>query len=148
MAATTILAAISKCLLTPLAIPNTHLQRSSEPVFDDAEPEEPEYYEEPAENEEDIGGGEDPDAKTDERNIIHSGDPSAAAAAGGGGGKSGQKNTVEATKARKVDKENRTTTPYMTKYERARVLGTRALQIRYVCISRGSRCARKFWAVC
>ena len=25
----------------------------------------------------------------------------------------------------------RTTTPYMTKYERARVLGTRALQIRY-----------------
>lgn len=24
------------------------------------------------------------------------------------------------------------TTPYMTKYERARVLGTRALQIRYV----------------
>ena len=27
---------------------------------------------------------------------------------------------------------NRITTPYMTKYERARVLGTRALQIRYV----------------
>ena len=26
----------------------------------------------------------------------------------------------------------RTTTPYMTKYERARVLGTRALQIRFV----------------
>jgi len=28
-----------------------------------------------------------------------------------------------------VDKDKRTTTPYMTKYERARVLGTRALQI-------------------
>mmetsp|Transcript_24582 Transcript_24582/g.55956 ORF Transcript_24582/g.55956 Transcript_24582/m.55956 type:complete len:146 (+) Transcript_24582:192-629(+) len=28
-----------------------------------------------------------------------------------------------------VPKEERTTTPYMTKYERARVLGTRALQI-------------------
>lgn len=28
-----------------------------------------------------------------------------------------------------VPKEDRTTTPYMTKYERARVLGTRALQI-------------------
>ena len=28
--------------------------------------------------------------------------------------------------------ENRVTTPYMTKYERARVLGTRALQIRHV----------------
>lgn len=26
----------------------------------------------------------------------------------------------------------RVTTPYMTKYERARILGTRALQIRYV----------------
>jgi DNA-directed RNA polymerase I, II, and III subunit RPABC2 len=29
-----------------------------------------------------------------------------------------------------IPKEKRTTTPYMTKYERARVLGTRALQIR------------------
>lgn len=34
----------------------------------------------------------------------------------------------------KFDKPNavRITTPYMTKYERARILGTRALQIRYV----------------
>ena len=29
-----------------------------------------------------------------------------------------------------IPTEDRTTTPYMTKYERARVLGTRALQIR------------------
>jgi len=29
----------------------------------------------------------------------------------------------------RVDKDKRMTTPYMTKYERARVLGTRALQI-------------------
>ncbi|KAL1927824.1 hypothetical protein VTP01DRAFT_3645 [Rhizomucor pusillus] len=28
-----------------------------------------------------------------------------------------------------IEKKDRTTTPYMTKYERARVLGTRALQI-------------------
>ncbi|XBW35261.1 hypothetical protein QEN19_000826 [Hanseniaspora menglaensis] len=28
-----------------------------------------------------------------------------------------------------INKEDRTTTPYMTKYERARILGTRALQI-------------------
>lgn len=28
-----------------------------------------------------------------------------------------------------IPKEKRTTTPYMTKYERARILGTRALQI-------------------
>ena len=30
-----------------------------------------------------------------------------------------------------IDKSKRITTRYMTKYERARVLGTRALQIRY-----------------
>lgn len=33
------------------------------------------------------------------------------------------------TKELAIPKEKRTTTPYMTKYERARVLGTRALQI-------------------
>ncbi|KAK5247396.1 subunit common to RNA polymerases I, II, and III [Exophiala xenobiotica] len=32
---------------------------------------------------------------------------------------------------KKIPEDKRTTTPYMTKYERARVLGTRALQIRY-----------------
>lgn len=38
---------------------------------------------------------------------------------------------------KKVPNDQRTTTPYMTKYERARVLGTRALQIRYIldCIA-------------
>lgn len=35
-------------------------------------------------------------------------------------------------KNKKVPKEQRNTTPYMTKYEKARVLGTRALQIRWV----------------
>lgn len=35
---------------------------------------------------------------------------------------------VSAT-ARKRDRRERVTTPYMTKYERARILGTRALQI-------------------
>ena len=34
---------------------------------------------------------------------------------------------------RAVAAEDRITTPYMTKYERARILGTRALQIRYGC---------------
>lgn len=33
------------------------------------------------------------------------------------------------TKELAIPKEDRTTTPYLTKYERARVLGTRALQI-------------------
>jgi DNA-directed RNA polymerase I, II, and III subunit RPABC2 len=39
-----------------------------------------------------------------------------------------QKPSSDADK--KIPEEKRTTTPYMTKYERARVLGTRALQIR------------------
>jgi len=40
-------------------------------------------------------------------------------------------NTVKGVKNKKIANDKRTTTPYMTKYERARVLGTRALQIRY-----------------
>ena len=40
----------------------------------------------------------------------------------------GRQRTGKAAKANEV----RVTTPYMTKYERARVLGTRALQIRSV----------------
>ncbi|KAF9338319.1 DNA-directed RNA polymerases I II and III subunit RPABC2 [Podila minutissima] len=42
---------------------------------------------------------------------------------------SGAKATGFPTPAKAVSKEDRTTTPYMTKYERARILGTRALQI-------------------
>ncbi|KAK4547214.1 subunit common to RNA polymerases I, II, and III [Oleoguttula mirabilis] len=38
-------------------------------------------------------------------------------------------NTVKGVKNKKIAADKRTTTPYMTKYERARVLGTRALQI-------------------
>ena len=34
------------------------------------------------------------------------------------------------TSSKAIPSEQRTTTPYMTKYERARILGTRALQIR------------------
>ncbi|KAL8923729.1 MAG: hypothetical protein Q9208_004481 [Pyrenodesmia sp. 3 TL-2023] len=41
----------------------------------------------------------------------------------------GQKAAVVGLKGKKIPKEERSTTPYMTKYERARVLGTRALQI-------------------
>ncbi|KAJ4331702.1 subunit common to RNA polymerases I, II, and III [Ascochyta clinopodiicola] len=70
----------------------------------------------------DAEGGEDPDQLDD--NIVVSGDASAATAA-----KDKVKNSVDAEKEKKVANENRTTTPYMTKYEKARVLGTRALQI-------------------
>lgn len=48
------------------------------------------------------------------------------------GEQQGGANTVKSIKSKKIASEKRTTTPYMTKYERARVLGTRALQIRYV----------------
>lgn len=54
--------------------------------------------------------------------VVVSGDPNA--------GYSGK--VMEQVREKKVATENRATTPYMTKYERARVLGTRALQIRFV----------------
>ncbi|EMC94797.1 hypothetical protein BAUCODRAFT_36057 [Baudoinia panamericana UAMH 10762] len=44
-------------------------------------------------------------------------------------GDSHHDNTVKGVKSKKIAADKRTTTPYMTKYERARVLGTRALQI-------------------
>lgn len=45
----------------------------------------------------------------------------------GGTGQSGHRLKTQQELA--IPKEKRTTTPYMTKYERARILGTRALQI-------------------
>lgn len=68
---------------------------------------------------------EDPDkANVDEQeNVVVSGDAAAAA---------GQTKGAKSLKERRIANEDRTTTPYMTKYERARILGTRALQIRWV----------------
>ncbi|KAI1096363.1 RNA polymerase Rpb6 [Rostrohypoxylon terebratum] len=57
----------------------------------------------------------------EEENVVIGGDPSAAA--------NQTKVTTKSNKDKKIPNEERTTTPYMTKYERARVLGTRALQI-------------------
>jgi len=69
------------------------------------------------------GGTADPDAQRPEgANVVVAGDPNAAAAR--------NKNTVAGLKEKRIANDKRTTTPYMTKYERARVLGTRALQIR------------------
>lgn len=59
----------------------------------------------------------------DQENVVVSGDAAAAAATQGKGG-------VKSMKDRRIPNEDRTTTPYMTKYEKARILGTRALQIR------------------
>ena len=44
-----------------------------------------------------------------------------------------------------IPASERTTTPYMTKYERARVLGTRALQIRSVVHLYGVRIDRYYF---
>ncbi|KAJ5219333.1 DNA-directed RNA polymerase I II and III subunit [Penicillium cinerascens] len=52
-------------------------------------------------------------------NVVVSGDPNS--------GYSGK--LMEQSREKKVPNDQRTTTPYLTKYERARVLGTRALQI-------------------
>src|ERR1700761_2452386 len=60
-------------------------------------------------------------------NVVESGDAEAQRAAK-------ELNTVKGVKNRKIPNEKRTSTPYMTKYERARVLGTRALQIRWVAV--------------
>jgi DNA-directed RNA polymerase I, II, and III subunit RPABC2 len=92
-----------------------------EPEYDDNEPEdflEPEDVD--AEGDEAAAAVEDvyQDAVNGERTII-SGDPNA----GGGRG------VMEQPREKKIANDQRSTTPYMTKYERARVLGTRALQI-------------------
>jgi len=78
----------------------------------DAEPEDP-----IDEGEDAPGGTEDPDR---DGNVVASGDPNGAAKALSG---------VKGLKEKRIANDKRTTTPYMTKYERARVLGTRALQI-------------------
>ena len=71
---------------------------------------------------------DDPDAKIPNgNNVVTVGDPNQ-----GGGAVGGKKNAVVGLREKKIPEEKRSTTPYMTKYERARVLGTRALQIRYV----------------
>ncbi|KLU84293.1 DNA-directed RNA polymerase I [Magnaporthiopsis poae ATCC 64411] len=64
------------------------------------------------------GGGEDP-------NVVVSGDPNGAGGKRGTGGG----NTLKSHKDKKIPNDKRTTTPFMTKYEKARILGTRALQI-------------------
>jgi DNA-directed RNA polymerase I, II, and III subunit RPABC2 len=98
----------------------------SEPAFD--EPEEPDF-DEPDDVNQEVGGGADEDTR-DAENIVASGDQQAARRAEEEAKKK-NKNTVAAEKEKMIPREERKTTPYMTKYEKARVLGTRALQIRY-----------------
>lgn len=69
------------------------------------------------------GNNDDELGEGDDDNVIVSGDPSAAANA---------QRDNSSIKDKRIPDAERNTTPYMTKYERARILGTRALQIRYV----------------
>ncbi|KAI5961139.1 hypothetical protein CANMA_003913 [Candida margitis] len=73
----------------------------------------------------DPNGGDAQLTADDGRQIINGGvgpDDAATAAAA-------QQQRKKTTKELAIPKDERTTTPYMTKYERARILGTRALQI-------------------
>ncbi|KAI0380931.1 RNA polymerase Rpb6 [Hypomontagnella monticulosa] len=87
------------------------MYEDEEPLDDELDPEVPDIDDEEANNR----------GVEEEGNIIISGDPSAAA--------NQTKSTTKSIKDKKIPNEERSTTPYMTKYERARVLGTRALQI-------------------
>jgi DNA-directed RNA polymerase I, II, and III subunit RPABC2 len=108
----------------PAHICGQYTDHDSDGAIDFDEEVEPDVFED---NDDQAGGAEDPDNQdANDDNIVVSGDAGAAAAA-----KDKVKNTVENEKDKRVDNDKRTTTPYMTKYERARVLGTRALQIRW-----------------
>jgi DNA-directed RNA polymerases I, II, and III subunit RPABC2 len=89
--------------------------------------EEPEAGDYDEENEQTITNGaandDEADAKLD-NNIVTVNDPNQTNGAGAAG-----KKAPVSIKEKKIPNDKRTTTPYMTKYERARVLGTRALQI-------------------
>ncbi|KAK4241726.1 RNA polymerase, subunit omega/K/RPB6 [Achaetomium macrosporum] len=94
---------------------------NDEPAFDE-DPDE--YYEpepEPADEDEAARAPEHEGEQQDADHVVVSGDPNAAANHGKGNEKS--------HKDKKIPNDQRTTTPFMTKYERARILGTRALQI-------------------
>lgn len=95
---------------------------SEVPYYEDEEPQE-EYEPEPPEDGEELPVGDD-----EAENVIVSGDPAAAA-----------KENAKSHKDKKIPNDQRITTPYMTKYEKARILGTRALQIRY------ERLGSPFW---
>lgn len=118
-------AAVAKTTSNHTHSPPTHLHSltlASHSDIDFDEEQEPEVLD----DQDEPNGAEDPEAQDPDDNVVASGDPSAAAKAG----KGEAKNTVDDEKKRKVPNHERSTTPYMTKYERARVLGTRALQIR------------------
>ena len=105
-----------------------------EPTYDEDEPfspQDPDDVENSNAQTPAPGGTEDPDTLMPATNGVGG----AVVEINGGGDvnqQQGKKNAVLGLKAKKIPELERSTTPYMTKYERARVLGTRALQIRFV----------------
>ena len=109
-----------------------------EPTYDDDEPffpQDPDDVENPNAQTPAPGGTEDPDTLLPTSNGVGG---NVVEINGGGGDvnqhQQGKKNAVLGLKAKRIPEHERSTTPYMTKYERARVLGTRALQIRFVLL--------------
>ncbi|CAK7268375.1 subunit common to RNA polymerases I, II, and III [Sporothrix epigloea] len=103
-----------------------------EPLYDEDEIQE--YYDpEVLQGDEEEGEGAGYQNGEEDVDILAAGDPSAAANQKNGhpNGQAGgaRVNNVKSHKDKKIANELRTTTPFMTKYERARILGTRALQI-------------------
>ena len=117
----------------------SYLIRPSRSYHDSYEPEFVEEFEEPLDEllgddeGDDYGGGEGREGRetgmqngmNGHQDYVASGDPAAAAAA------AAKSKDGKAFDKLAVPKDQRSTTPYMTKYEKARLLGTRALQIRY-----------------
>lgn len=137
-------AASTNTQLTQLSPSSYEPYEPDEPTFDDEEPidpEDPDHIENADGTTRPNGGGHegqnggdyDPSAQrpngvdgaNGERTVV-TGDPSAAAAT--------RKNAVVGLREKRIADDKRSTTPYLTKYERARVLGTRALQIRYMVL--------------
>ena len=95
----------------------------TEPMDPEGDPDENPYRERE--------GDEDPDARVamgNGTNGIAIIDPSAAAS------KKKPPTATPGVKEKRIPDDKRSTTPYMTKYERARVLGARAQQIRWVLV--------------
>ena len=102
-----------------------------EPEIDDVEPYEPEDPDDVENadgtghtgNNPDHNSFENPDSRYEGRTVVNMGDdgsPMSVAKA----------NAVQALREKKIPDNKRSTTPYMTKYEKARILGVRATQIR------------------
>jgi DNA-directed RNA polymerases I, II, and III subunit RPABC2 len=80
------------------------------------------------------------DAMDDEGQLNHTSESAAANRNGINGASeqnqqviaSGDVGAANAPGSKAIPPDQRSTTPYMTKYEKARILGTRALQIRYL----------------